>query len=186
MITVMIRRLAYSIALFAAAFNAVPIVAGTPFAPGATTVVLVRHAEKTSEGLNPPLSEAGAARAVALRETLKDVPVSAIYVTPFIRTRDTAAPTATALGVEPVVLDASTPADEIADRILREETGKTVLVVGHSNTVPDIIAALGVDPAPSIAHDDYDDFFIVTVDGSGDAQLLHLHYGAPHHTAATP
>ena len=68
-------------------------------------------------------------------------------------------------------------ARKFADAVLRTHAGQTVLVAGHSNTVPLLIEALGVSPAPSLDESDYDDLFVVVVERGGDARLTHLHYG---------
>ena len=149
-------------------------------AQAATTVILVRHAEKrtTPDMPDPSLTEAGAARAAALARVLADAPLDAVFVTQFRRTQETAAPTAAAHRLTSLERDAGAVAGTAAE-ILREHEDGTVLVCGHSNTVPAMIRSLGVDTDLSLTEQDYDDLFVVTVDDDGDATLLHLHYGAP-------
>lgn len=146
----------------------------------ATTIILVRHAEKqtTPDMPDPSLTEAGAARAAALARVLADAPMDAVFVTQFRRTQETAAPTAAAHGLEAMQRDAGDVAGTAAE-ILRKHEDETVLVCGHSNTVPAMIRSLGVDTDLSLTEQDYDDLFVVTVDDDGDASLLRLHYGAP-------
>jgi len=144
-----------------------------------TTVILVRHAEKDSVGDDPVLTEGGIERARSLAHVLGETNVSAIYATPYNRTRQTAEPLADRLGVDVFELDASAEyVQAMVDLIRSEHVGETVVVVSHSNTVPAIIAALGAGPAPSIDEDEYDDLFVVTVDDEGEAGLLALRYGA--------
>jgi len=149
-------------------------------AEAATTIILVRHAEKqtTPDMPDPSLTPAGAARAAALSRALADAPLDAVFVTEFRRTQQTIAPTASAHGLEPMRRDADDVAGTAAE-ILRVHEGEMVLVCGHSNTAPALIRAFGVNTDLSLTEQDYDDLFVVSVDDDGDARLLHLHYGAP-------
>jgi len=149
-----------------------------------TSVILVRHAEKQAEGSDPSLSGAGIARTQALVSATADLGIDAIYSTQFARTRETVAPLAEHLGVEVTVLpigkDGIGPYLEALGRqILEQHRGRTVLAVGHSNTVPGLARALGVADPPELTDADYDDLFVVTVDSQGAARMLHLHYGPP-------
>jgi broad specificity phosphatase PhoE len=125
-------------------------------APG--TIVLVRHAERAPAPMtdDPPLTDAGSARAARLAERLARADVKAIFVTRFRRSRDTAAPLAAALKLEPVV-ESETSA-LVAKLKARDEP--TVLVVGHSDTLPDIVKAFG-GPTVTIADDQFDDLFVL-------------------------
>lgn len=139
-------------------------------------VVLVRHAEK-EPGEDPALSEAGRARARTLAHVLSAWSVDAIYVSGFRRTRETAAPLAELSDVTPAVVDAAR-VEELVDRVRSHEG--TVVVVGHSNTVPVLIKALGGPSVEQIPDHVYDDFFVLHLSGPGeDARLLHLKYGHP-------
>ncbi len=142
---------------------------------GARTVLLLRHAEKEG-GEDPGLSVEGKARAATLAHVLSAWPVDAIFVTPYRRTRETARKLSEATGVVPLVVDAA-DIEGLADRI-RRDTVRTTVVVGHSNTVPALIEALGAGPVDPIPETVYDDLFVVTLEG-GSARLLHLKYGAP-------
>ena len=157
-------------------------IACSAFANGAamTTVILVRHAEKSSDAAlkdDPPLTADGEARAKTLARMLGNSGVSAIYTTPWVRTRRTAAPLAAALGLQPVeIKTGATYANEVAAIIRDKHAGATVLIVGHSNTTRDVIRALGIADAPTIPETDYDNLFVVTlVEGSAPA-LLKLKY----------
>ena len=146
-----------------------------------TTVILVRHAEKAAEpAADPPLTEAGKARAEALWMALKDAGVRAVITTQYARTVATGAPTASRLGITPEVVNAggaNHPA-QVASLVKTKHAGETVLVVGHSNTVPAIIAALGAKEPPAICDEVYDNFYVVTIDEAGNASLIHSRYGA--------
>ena len=145
-----------------------------------TTVIVVRHAEKAAEpAADPPLNAAGAARAELLADMVRDAGVSAIITTQFQRTRMTGAPAAARLGITAEVVDARAPmhAKAVADSVLTKHRGQTVLVVGHSNTVPDIVAALGAPKPAPLCDEAYDNAFLVTIPSSGPATALRLHYG---------
>ena len=148
-----------------------------------TVVVVVRHAEKLVATVqagsvkpdeDPPLTPAGEARAAALSDALADADVKAIYSTPFRRTRQTAAPLAARSGIEITSYDPHTAAPELAQRILREHRGRTVLVVGHSNTVPDIVTAFSGTKVEAIEDATYGRLFVVTISPAGEARLLRL------------
>jgi broad specificity phosphatase PhoE len=144
-----------------------------------TTVILVRHAEKASApAADPPLTSAGEERAKALLEAVRGAGVTAIITTQYERTRATAAPAAGALSITPEVVTAAgrTHAQDVAAAI-RKHAGQTVLVVGHSNTVPDIIRALGAD-VPPICDDEYDNLYVVELPPTGAARVIMAKYGA--------
>jgi phosphohistidine phosphatase SixA len=143
------------------------------------TVFLVRHAERADSSpgttptmaADPDLSEAGRARAEHLAEALKDAKITAIFATEFKRTQQTAAPLAKALGLTVKIVSSNSEANLIADL---KAAKSNVLVVGHSNTVPEIIKRLGVTTAVSIADDDFANLFIVST--GTRPSLLRLHY----------
>lgn len=154
-----------------------------------TTVFLVRHAEKADgPGQDPPLSEAGRLRAEALARLLQNAGVKGIYTSQFLRTQQTAEPLAKRLGVTatPIALGVkqSNPR-EVSDESIRELTkkveahaGEAVLIIGHSNSVPDVIRMLGGDTVPTIDESKFDDLFVVTVYAGGRAKVVHLKYGS--------
>ena len=153
-----------------------------------TTVFLVRHAEKADvPGSDPPLSEAGKLRAEALARLLQSAGVNAIYTSQFLRTRQTAEPLARRLGLRAgsvqLNVKTSNPRD-VSDESLQELVGKveahaggSVLIVGHSNSIPEVIKKLGGDVVPKIDESRFDDLFIVTVYAKGHAKVVHLKYG---------
>jgi len=141
-------------------------------AHAAPIIFIVRHAEKASNGDNDPdLSLQGEKRAGALANILKDSQVTSVFVTEFKRTQETAAPTAKAAHVSPTVV----PAKDIGELVgkLRASNGNA-LVVGHGNTIPDLLKALGVATPVVISDDDYKEIFVVLT--SDTPQLLRLHY----------
>ena len=142
------------------------------YANAAPVVFIVRHAEKASAGgKDPDLSVEGQKRADALAHILKDSQITSVFVTEFKRTQQTAAPTARAAQVSPTVV----PANDIGGLVqkLRASNGNA-LVVGHGNTIPDLLKALGITTPVSIPEDDYSEIFAVLVDNT--PQLLRLHY----------
>jgi broad specificity phosphatase PhoE len=158
------------------------IAAGTLAAQSAApiTVLLVRHAEKAATPADdPPLTAEGEARARDLLDVVRDARVSAIITTQFARTRGTARPAAVPLGISPEVVTAggATHAQDVAAAI-RKHAGQTVLVVGHSNTIPAIIEALGAKRPAAICDPEYDNLYVVTIDGGGKAGVVHSKYGA--------
>jgi broad specificity phosphatase PhoE len=149
---------------------------------GSTTVIVIRHAE-TESGVgmaDPPLSPAGEARAALLARMFGDAKavghVDAIYASPALRDRLTAAPLAERLRLTAAVAPADDPRG-LARRALREHAGGRVLIVGHSDTVPKIVAALSHNPRiPQIGDQEYDTMYVVTVPRIGHANLLRLNY----------
>ena len=141
-------------------------------------VFVVRHAERADAGRaggtmgnDPDLSDAGRARAQSLAAVLKDAGITAIFATEFKRTQQTAAPLASALGI-PVT---KVPARDTAALItkIKAATG-AVLVVGHSDSVPDIVKALGVAARVTVGDAEFDNLFVVS---RGRApSVIHLHY----------
>ena len=165
--------------------TASPVSAAPVSAPAAapTVVVLVRHAEKSTEGGDDPaLTAIGRERAEALAATLRSAGVDAVIVSERRRTHETAAPLAQARGIVPdtVRLGATVPehAAAVARRIRERYWGRTVLVVGHSNTVPPIIAALGGPRLPDICDPVHSHLFVMTLRENGEPQLIQSRYGA--------
>ena len=140
-------------------------------APAQSTIFIVRHAEKSDGTKDPDLSPAGRTRAEALARVLKDANITAIYATEFRRTQETAAPLARALGIEVTVVPAAATAD-LATK-LKTASGNALLV-GHSNTIPDLIKALGIATPLTLTEADYDNLFIVVLEEN--PRLLRLHF----------
>ena len=145
-----------------------------------TTVFLVRHAEKAGDPSerDPVLSDAGFARAQTLAHMLSEVGISAIYSTPYIRTQETVRPLANRLGLEMKVTPVSrTLIEDMAVILRHEHPGEVVLVVGHSNTIPPLVNALGAGRYENLSEEEYDDLFMVSLRADGTASVLRLHYG---------
>lgn len=145
------------------------------------TVVIVRHAEKASEtDRDPSLSDAGRARAAALDSALADAHVVAIVVTQYKRTAETAALVAARHHITPTVVAAGGNMTAHAAAIAAATRGHdgVVLVVGHSNTLMPIAAALGAAKYPDLCDKSYSLLFTVVPASTGTA-LLRSKFGAP-------
>ncbi|MFT7721694.1 MAG: phosphoglycerate mutase family protein [Roseateles sp.] len=155
-----------------------------PAGAGPDLVVLVRHAERAAEPAgDPALTPAGQQRADALAQALAGLRVNAIVTTPYRRTRDTAAPLARALGLRPQVVEARAGhVQAVADEV-RAQTG-VVLVVGHGNTVPAVLAALGGPALPDLCDTSFHHVFLLRPGGAEPPRWAQFGYGAP--SAAAP
>lgn len=146
-----------------------------------TTVIVVRHAEKAAEPANdPPLTAVGSERAGALAAALKDAEVGAVLHTPTLRTRDTAMPTAKQFGLTPQVLPLGPMAQHasaVAEAVKQHE-GKTVVVVGHSNTILRYIEALGGPKGSDLCDHEYDGLYTLVI-AHGETKLVRGRYGPP-------
>ena len=155
-----------ALALFLLLFVSVSIASAQP------VVVIVRHGEKATDGgSDPDLSSAGHARADALARILKDSGITAIFTTEFKRTQETAAPTATSAHVTPTVIAAKDTAALVAKL---DQLNGNALVVGHGDTIPNLIRALGINTPINIPDEDYSELLIVTL--GNKPQLFRLHY----------
>jgi broad specificity phosphatase PhoE len=146
-----------------------------------TTVILVRHAERAEQpATDPPLNDIGQRRAEALAESLGHAGIDVVIATDFKRTQQTAAPLATKIGVPVNVVStsggAARYASDLAAQIRRDHKGKTVLVVGHSNTTPEVIKALGAGTVPSIPDSEFNNLYVVTVGEDGKAVVIRAKY----------
>jgi broad specificity phosphatase PhoE len=169
-----VRRAGLTLALIAASASTLAAQSAR-----ATTVILVRHAEKAAEPADdPPLTAAGEARARDLWTAIEHAGVSVVITTQFARTRATAQPTVAATHLTPEIVRAvgSTHPKEVADAV-RKHAGQTVLVVGHSNTVPAIIEALGAARPPAICDPEYDNLYVVSLSPDGKASLVRAKFG---------
>ena len=151
------------------------------------TIFLVRHAEKASAAADAPLSPEGEKRAECLAGMLKDAGIKQIYVTDVTRTQQTAAPLAKALKIKPTILPAKDPNALIKNLVYTG--GGNILVVGHSDTIPFVIARLQGGTVAPIGENEYDRMFVMTVAESAGMPAATLHYcsaGSPAKTAPTP
>ncbi len=149
-----------------------------------TTIIFFRHAEQTShDEADPPLSEAGQRRVAELTRQLVDADVvagiDAIYSTPYIRSLETARPLADQLDL-PINSYAADDTEEILDTILKDHKGKIILVIGHSNTLPVLIANLGASKkVPAIAQNEFDNIYVISIPWFGKTKTIRLRIGEP-------
>ena len=149
-----------------------------------TTMIFVRHAERAGPSADDPgLTPAGQRRATELARQLVDADVvagvDAIYSTPYRRTRETAQPVADALDLPINIYDPSDN-EAVLEKILRDHKGKIILVVGHSNTLPTLIADLGASKkAPPIAETEYDNIYIISIPWFGKTKTIRLRFCEP-------
>jgi len=150
-----------AMALFAAQASADP-----------TTIYLTRHAEKAATGTDPVLTAEGQARATNIGAALKDAKIKHIYSTAYQRTQQTAQPLASYLAL-PVNTYDGTQLAAFAQQL--RALPDNALVVGHSDTTPELIRQLGGDPGSAIAETEFDRLYQVTfaADGSVSTTLLH-------------
>jgi broad specificity phosphatase PhoE len=140
-----------------------------------TAVFVVRHAEKVDESKDPLLSAKGTARAESLARHLAGAGVKAIYVTEYKRTGLTAAPLAAALRLSPTVVRGADTAT-LVERIRKDHAADVILVVGHSNTVPDILKRLGHPHPVEIGDHEYDSLFVAVPRAGSPPAVLRLSY----------
>lgn len=136
--------------------------------------MLVRHGEKQSSERDAPLSPAGHTRARCLADTLAELGITHVVTSEFMRTRDTAGPLATELGITPTVVPAADGAAWL-EHLNGLPSGSVALVAGHSNTVPGLVAALGAGEV-AITEDTFDKLFVVVVPERGAPTLVQLRY----------
>lgn len=146
--------------------------------PGFARVYLVRHAEKETATEDPALSEAGELRALQLAELLKDAGIAYVYSTDFARSRDTVAPLVARLGLT-VTLYNWDKMDALAAELT--VPGRCSLVVGHSDTTPELVGILGGDPgSPLDEPEEYDRLYVVTIAPDGTVTSELRRYGEPY------
>ena len=147
-----------------------------------STVILVRHAERATEPASDPiLTEAGNQRAKDLAAALANARVGSIFTTQLQRTQLTAKPTADALGLSITQIRAGgrDHVDSVAAAVMRRPAGEVVLVVGHSNTVPGIIAALGGPKMPDLCDGQYSNLYVLGLSPGAPPRLIKAKYGTP-------
>ena len=150
--------------------TAVSLVAQEP----AVVVYLVRHAEKVDDSRDPALDDLGKARATLLAQMLHDAGVTHVWSTDYLRTQHTARPLAVAAGLSVTSYDPRDLPGFAAK--LRSSAGRH-LVVGHSNTTPQLVQALGGDPGTPIDDGEYDRLYVVTIAG-GTVTTSLLRFGS--------
>jgi len=166
-----------------------PLVAVCVFAGASTafaqpsTVILVRHAERAAAPANDPiLTEAGSQRALDLKEALRGAGVTSIITTHLQRTQLTAKPLSHVNGLSYIVVRAGGPPavhiDSVAAAVKRRPAGDVVLVVGHSNTIPAIVGALGGPKLPELCDGQYSMLYILEFPAAGPPRFIESRYGA--------
>ena len=169
-----VTRFFFALGAFFALSACASVQSATMDAP-AYEVFLVRHAEKLT-GQDPALTDAGEARADALANLLKDAGIETIHSSDYTRTRLTAAPLAAQLGQDVVIYDAR-DLPGLAARL--KAAGGRHLVVGHSNTTPEMVSLLGGKAgAPIVEATEYDRLYLVTQSADGAVQTVLLRFGA--------
>jgi phosphohistidine phosphatase SixA len=147
---------------------------------GATTVLLVRHAEPdySQGGYDYPLSAEGLLRAEKLVHVASKAGITGIYTTDTNRTRQTVAPLAQALGLTPIIYGYNSNS-ALAAQLKADHFGEAALVAGHAPTIPEIVIALGGDGASCQYGNEFDRLFVVVAYQSGKAEIAKLQYGEP-------
>jgi phosphohistidine phosphatase SixA len=147
--------------------------------PAVTKIFIVRHAEKEA-GKDPLLTAAGNARAGDLKRTLQNEGIQKIYVSQYRRTQNTGDSLRLQLKIDTVHYAADTLCDNLINAIMEHsDFGKTILIIGHSNTIPQIIRKLGVTDYPygDIPDNEFDNLFMITYKKE-KAKLKKMKYGA--------
>ncbi|NQZ11317.1 MAG: pre-peptidase C-terminal domain-containing protein [Algicola sp.] len=146
------------------------ITSATALAADANIIYLTRHAEKQTAGSDPALTEAGQLRAQNIADLLKRANISSIYSTDYNRTKQTAQPLSAAISV-PVTLYDPSQLPSLASQ-LNNLTGNT-LVVGHSNTTPELVGFLGGE-ATAISESEFDRLYQVIIGDNGQVTTVLL------------
>lgn len=147
-------------------------------------VWVVRHAEKLTDNpkdQDPDLSNEGKARAEALMKYLGGQKMDSIFATNYKRTKLTGFPLADKIGIS---VKTYNPAEqkELAKQLKNNAQGQRILIIGHSNTILDIVEAFGGEkPVKEIGDDDYDYIFALTIKGD-KVDVKVDRYGLPHHS----
>jgi len=139
-------------------------------------VIVVRHAEKADQSPDTALSAKGRARAKALADLLRAAGVTHIITSEFRRSQETAAPLAKALGLTAEQVPArDLPA--LVARLHALDPASIVVIVGHSNTIPPMLAVLGWPNTLDLHDGDYDDVFVLAPHPGQRASMVRLKYG---------
>jgi broad specificity phosphatase PhoE len=150
----------------------------------AKTIILVRHAEKASESpRDPSLTSVGTDRAVALADALIEMNIDHVITSQYLRTIETAAVVAERSGLTPEVIPAGASEEalhEVVSAVERRASGESILIVGHSNTIPRLVGALGGSKLPDLVEDEYDSIFIVILSPDHDPRTMRFRFGVPH------
>jgi broad specificity phosphatase PhoE len=141
-----------------------------------TNIFVVRHADRP-DGIDT-LNQSGIFRARQLADVLRSFKLDAVFSSPYHRTLTTAMPTAQQQDLEIKEYDPR-QLDSLAQIVQNDWLGKNVLIVGHSNTVPQTVQAFGLEPdVELIPHDQYDRLYLLQLINKDQKQLIPLHFGA--------
>ncbi len=141
-------------------------------------VYVVRHAEKAAQDGDPELSPPGRIRALALSHLLERVRIVGLFATQYRRTRQTLEPLSVAHSV-PIETIGAGEVEELIGRIRTAVGPGSIVVAGHSNTVPEIVERLTGVEIEEIAETHYDGLFQVWLSEDSGAELVSLKYGQP-------
>ena len=148
------------------------------FAAGAyaqKAVIIVRHAERADDSKDTRLSPKGIERAKSLARVLRDAEISAVYVTQYRRTLETAQSVVESRNLKPVTIS-SDDVEGLVRKVRADHADQVVLVVGHSDTVPDIIRALGHLEQVTVETSEFDNLFVVVPQTAGPPSVIRLRY----------
>ena len=142
-----------------------------------TSFILVRHAEKAKDGTNnPPLNEQGISRAQSLATLLKNQEIAAVYSTPFKRTKETVAPLAEQRGLEAIEYHPHAK-DVWLKSLLEKHPNETVVIVGHSNTIPGLAnMLLGNEVFSQFDEQEYNNLLLISGKEYGKFSLIQLNF----------
>ena len=143
----------------------------SPDAASDVVIHVVRLAETGSTATDPPLDATGQARADTLASLLAPANVTAILTSQFRRTQDTAMPTAVDAGITVSVIEITasngTTYGNVLATAVRDSTATSLLIVGHSKTVPDTVKALAGTDVPPISETEFDRIYTITLAADG-------------------
>jgi broad specificity phosphatase PhoE len=151
--------------------------AGASSALAQKAVYIVRHAEKAGDPTDPPLSPEGVERSKALARLLKNADIKAIYVSDTHRAQQTAQPLADCRGLSPVVVSMGDPGKTF-DRIRADHPNDVVLVIGHTNTIGDLIKKWEPTAVVTLEDTEFDKVFVVVPEGTAKASWSRFRYDA--------
>ncbi len=144
-------------------------------------VFLVRHAEKVDQTKDSELSESGKERTLELAKVLRSANIEYVHSSDFIRTRETAAPTANEFSLTTEIYDPKNL--EALARKIRGKGGNH-LIVGHSGSTPKMVRLLGGDAVSEINEsEEFDRLYIINVSGNGSVSSILMRYGKPYNTS---
>jgi phosphohistidine phosphatase SixA len=136
-----------------------------------SAIYLVRHGEKAAVGKDPELTQQGQARARNIAAILHRAGITAIFSTPTVRARQTAAPLAQQTSVTVQLYDPLAPL-ALVEKV-RALSG-AVVVIGHSNTLPELVRLFGGAPGTDIAEDEFDRLYQLLPGANGQVRTILL------------